>query len=102
MVELDNIKTELQTLSAPLKEIEASLSLDDKKNRVEELERLMEEPNFWDDTERSQKYMKELKSLKNAIETVDDLNRRYEDIETLLEMGLSERQSGTSRHGDGL
>ena len=90
MVELDNIKTELQTLSAPLKEIEASLSLDDKKNRVEELERLMEEPNFWDDTERSQKYMKELKSLKNAIETVDDLNRRYDDIETLLEMGYEE------------
>ncbi|HAG70119.1 MAG TPA: peptide chain release factor 2 [Lachnospiraceae bacterium] len=90
MVELDNIKTELQSLSAPLKEVEASLSIDEKKNRVEELERLMEEPNFWDDTERSQKYMKELSGLKSAIETINGLNRQYEDIETLLEMGYEE------------
>ncbi len=90
MVELDNIKIELQSFSAPLKEIEDSLDLDGKKRRVEELERQMEEPGFWDDAERSQKYMKELKGLKDAIESVDNLNRQYEDIETLLEMGYEE------------
>ncbi|MCR5789300.1 MAG: peptide chain release factor 2 [Lachnospiraceae bacterium] len=90
MVELDNIKTELQALSAPLQEVEDSLNIDAKKNRVEELERQMEEPGFWDDAERSQKYMKELKGLKGAIEAIDGLKQQYEDIETLLEMGYEE------------
>ena len=90
MVELDTIKTELQTYKEPLSEIADSLRLTDKKQRVEELERLMEEPNFWDDTEKSQKDMKELKSLKNSIESVNSLKGQYEDIETLLEMGYEE------------
>ncbi|MCR5421428.1 MAG: peptide chain release factor 2 [Lachnospiraceae bacterium] len=90
MVELDNIKTELQTYEEPLKEIRASLSLDDKARRVEELEREMEAPGFWDDTERSQKYTRELSSLKDTIARVNGLSTQYEDIQTLLEMGYEE------------
>ena len=36
-----------------------------KKQRIEELERKMEEPGFWDDPEESQKMMKELKDLQD-------------------------------------
>ncbi|MCR5507459.1 MAG: peptide chain release factor 2 [Lachnospiraceae bacterium] len=90
MVELDNIKTELVTYEEPLKEIRASLSLEDKARRVEELEREMEAPGFWDDAERSQKYTRELSSLKDAIDTVNGLEQQYEDIMTLLEMGYEE------------
>jgi peptide chain release factor 2 len=90
MVELDNIKTELVTYEEPLKEIRASLSLEDKANRVEELERRMEEPGFWDDAENSQKLTKELSDLKDTIALVNGLDRQYEDILTLLEMGYEE------------
>lgn len=50
----------------------------------------MEAPDFWDDTERSQQKMKELKSLKDDVEVYAQLSRQYEDIETLLEMGYEE------------
>ena len=90
MVELDNIKTELQTYEEPLKEIRASLTLDDKAHRVEELEREMEAPGFWDDAERAQKYTKELSSLKDTIALVNGLDQQYDDIQTLLEMGYEE------------
>ena len=90
MVELDNIKTELVTYEEPLKEIRASLSLEDKAHRVEELERRMEEPGFWDDAENSQKLTKELSDLKDTIALVNGLDRQYEDILTLLEMGYEE------------
>ena len=90
MVELDNIKTELVTYEEPLKEIRASLSLEDKAHRVEELERRMEEPGFWDDAENSQKLTKELSDLKDTIATVNGLDQQYEDILTLLEMGYEE------------
>lgn len=57
---------------------------------MEELEREMEAPGFWDNTEASQKKMKELKSLKSDIQTFHELQTKYEDIETLLLMGEEE------------
>ncbi len=53
----------------------------------------MEAPDFWDDPEKSQASMKELKSLKGTIETYDGLKREYEDVETLLEMGYEEEDA---------
>ena len=53
----------------------------------------MEEPNFWEDPEKSQKTMKELKDLKGTIEQFQALKSAYEDIETLLEMGYEEEDA---------
>ena len=53
----------------------------------------MEAPGFWDDTERSQKYMVELKSLKDDKETYEQLESQYEDIATLIEMGYEENDA---------
>ena len=50
----------------------------------------MEAPDFWDDTETSQKKMKELKSYKDDVEVYRQLESGYEDIETLIEMGYEE------------
>lgn len=53
----------------------------------------MEAPNFWDDTELSQKKMKELKSYKDDVEIYHGLENQYEDIETLIEMGYEENDA---------
>ena len=50
----------------------------------------MEAPDFWDDTETSQKKLKELKSYKDDVEVYRQLESGYEDIETLIEMGYEE------------
>jgi len=47
----------------------------------------MEAPGFWDDPDASNRKMKELKNLKDLVETCDGLSSQYEDIETLIEMG---------------
>ena len=62
-----------------------------KEKRVEELERKMEEPDFWEDTEGSQKVMKELKMLKDTLKTAEELNQQYEDTGVLLEMAEEEQ-----------
>ena len=90
MVELDQIKQELQTYEEPLREVKASLSLDQKKQRVEELEREMEAPGFWDDAERAQKMTIELKSFKDVIETVEGLEQQNADLFELIEMAYEE------------
>ena len=50
----------------------------------------MEAPGFWDDVEGSQKKMKELKSLKDDVAVYAGLEEKFEDIETLIEMGEEE------------
>jgi peptide chain release factor 2 len=50
----------------------------------------MEEPDFWDNPEKSQESMKQLKSLKDDIETYQKLENQYEEIEMLIEMGYEE------------
>ncbi len=50
----------------------------------------MEAPDFWDNPERSQKMMKDLKSLKDDVETVHHLEQSFEDVETMIEMGYEE------------
>lgn len=50
----------------------------------------MEEPDFWEDTEKAQRSTTELKGLKTAVESYRALEQQFEDIETLLEMGYEE------------
>ena len=58
--------------------------------RIEELERNMEAPDFWDDAEKASADMKELKDLKSIVERADALSMAYDDIMTLIEMGNEE------------
>lgn len=53
----------------------------------------MEAPDFWDNPDYSQKVMKELKGLKDVIDTYSKLVTQYEDIETLIEMGYEENDA---------
>ena len=87
MVELDQFKSVLATYTEPLAEVKDSLDLANKEQRVEELEREMEAPDFWDNAEVSQKKMKELKGLKDDMETYQNLVTQMEDMETMIEMG---------------
>ena len=90
MVELDQIKTELTGLEQPLKELEASLAVFDKEQRIEELQREMEAPNFWDDNERSQRLTKELKDLQDTVGLINELKNSHNDIGELISMAYEE------------
>ncbi|MDY6328203.1 MAG: peptide chain release factor 2 [Lachnospiraceae bacterium] len=93
MVELDQFKYNLGLFTEPLNELRDSLDLAGKQERIAEIEKTMEAPDFWDGTEKSQNYMRELKSLKDTIEQFDKLRTQYEDIETLIQMGYEEEDS---------
>ncbi len=90
MVELDQMRAEVQSYETTLAEVKASLDLDNKCKRIEELETEMEVPGFWDDPDRSNQKMKELKNMKDTVELCDRLSAQYDDILTLIEMGYEE------------
>ena len=86
MVELDQFKYRISGYDAQIENIKQSLDLDSKKKRIEELEADMEAPGFWDDPDKSNKAMKELKTLKDSFEGYNSLKSGLEDINTLIEM----------------
>ncbi|MBS5215829.1 MAG: peptide chain release factor 2 [Clostridiales bacterium] len=93
MVELDQFKYVLGTYEKPLVEVGIHFDLANKEQRIQELERKMEEPGFWDKPEESQESMKTLKGLKDDVETYRQLKQKYEDIETLIAMGYEENDA---------
>lgn len=93
MVELEQYKYEWSQYESRVKELADSFHIDIKQTRIEEIEQMMEEPGFWDDIEKSSEVMKELKGLKGSLELIDHLQRQYEDLGVLIEMGNEEEDS---------
>ena len=87
MVELDQLKIDLAGYQTALEEARQSLDVVSKQQRIEELEREMEAPDFWNDAETAQKKTKMLKDFKDDVASAAGLKQQYEDIETLIEMG---------------
>ena len=58
-----------------MEQIKKSLDLENKKKRIEELEADMEASGFWDNTEKSQHAMKELKHSKAHLKNTMSLSK---------------------------
>jgi peptide chain release factor 2 len=56
------------------------------QGQLAELEKLVANPNFWSDSEKSQKVMRERKRLEDALATDGDLARRSGDISAYFEL----------------
>ena len=93
MVELDQMKVELQQLKPSLTEVLGSLSLPEKKKRIEELDMEMASPDFWNDPDRANKLSRECKNLKDTVEACEGMEQSYDDIGVLIEMGNEENDT---------
>ncbi len=90
MIQLDQMKLELQQYEAPMEEVRDSLDLDYKKQRIEELQRESEAPDFWMNADKANQKMKQLKDLQTTVEDADGLVNSYEEIMMMIEMGNEE------------
>ena len=93
MLELDQMKIELSGLSDALREGRDSLNLPYKRQRIEELSREMEAPDFWNDTDKANAKMKELKDAPKTVADADGLSAQYNDIMDLIEIGNEEEDA---------
>lgn len=90
MVELDNIKVELQNYKPALEEARKGLDLENKDHKIEELEREMAAPDFWDDPQVSTEKTKKLKSLKDDVLDYHSLEDKFQEILDLIELANEE------------
>ena len=87
---LEDLKPILNDLGEKLDQMRISLEIPAKEEKIAELEYKMSEPSFWDDAAAAQKLNQELATLKGGVDTYRDLMAKYEDAETLYEMGIEE------------
>ena len=95
---LEDLKPILNDLGEKLDQMRISLEIPAKEEKIAELEYKMSEPSFWDDAAAAQRLNQELAALKGGVDTYRDLKAKYEDAETLYEMGIEE--SDPSMEGD--
>jgi peptide chain release factor 2 len=62
------------------------------KAELEKVEEQASDPNFWNDSENSQKTMRERKRLEDALATDSELTRRVEDISAYFELASEGEQ----------
>ena len=91
MFELEQIRLGLSAYDEKLKEMGLHFDVAGAKEKINELEELSADPDFWNDLEKSQKTLQKLKALKNKVGKYEGLVTTYEDILTLIEMGIEEQ-----------
>ncbi|TDR73437.1 peptide chain release factor 2 (bRF-2) [Photobacterium lutimaris] len=68
---------------------------DAKKERLEEVNAELEQPDVWNEPDRAQALGKERSSLEAIVDTIDQLDQGVEDVEGLLELAIEEEDQET-------
>lgn len=66
-----------------------------KKERLEEVDRELENPEVWSDPENAQALGKERSTLESVVSGLDSLSTNIEDTRQLLELAVEESDTGT-------
>ncbi len=90
MIVLDQMKQELQQYEDQLQEVCQSLDLGFKKQRIEELSRESEAPDFWNNVDVANKKMKDLKDLQALVSDAEGLQSSYGDMLDLIDLANEE------------
>lgn len=91
LVLLEQARLDLKELEKNIAELGHSLNLPGLELQLEELEAKASEPDFWNDMENSQKILQKTKSLRDRLDAFHKLQRGCEDLLTLAELGLEEK-----------
>nr|WP_305849301.1 peptide chain release factor 2 [Providencia sp. M-27] len=86
--EINPIKSKIQDLSERTVVLRGYLDYDAKKERLEEVNAELEQPDVWNEPERAQALGKERSSLEAIVETIDQMTQGLEDVEGLLELAV--------------
>ncbi len=66
--------------------------LEAKERRIEELDEVMAQPEFWNDQEKAQTIISETNALKSSVQKMAELTAGYEDVQVILELAKEEEE----------
>ena len=94
-MQLEELLSEMNKLSPRLKSLYESLKIKDSEIKLKELEEKTSDPNFWNNSENSQKIISKISSLKSKIKEYKKLKSDYDDLLTLTQMSLQENDDSS-------
>ena len=83
---LEEIKKRIKELEKKLESLKGLLDLPNKKEQIASIQGQMAQPNFWDDSKSSNKFMQDLKILKSVVDPFEDSLRRLSDLKEFSEL----------------
>ncbi|MFB9145861.1 peptide chain release factor 2 [Halomonas alkalicola] len=96
MLETNPIHNLIKDLSERTDVLRGYLDYAEKKDRLEEVSRELEDPAIWNDPDYAQKLGKERASLEVIVETIDELEQGLADSRDLLELAEMEEDQATA------
>ena len=72
-----------------------TFDFENKQQRLEEVSQLLEDPNIWNDNDRSQKLGKERRELEGVVKSLEHIDAGIRDATELFEMAKDEDDEGT-------
>ncbi len=90
MLEFEQLKLKLTAYESDIKDLKDAIGYDKLKREIEELELKAAAPGFWDDADASRVILQKTGKLKNKVEVYDNLQKGYDDLLVLIDMGDEE------------
>ncbi|RMH90821.1 peptide chain release factor 2 [Lysobacter pythonis] len=96
MIELNPVRARIADLIGRLDALRGFLDYDARKERLEEVERELENPDIWNDSERAQALGRERASLDKNVNGIRDLTDGLNGASELLELAEMESDEDTA------
>lgn len=90
MLQYEEIMLEFEGLKPQLKELAAALDLENLKVEIAKLEEQSAQPDFWNDSENSQKILQKMGGLKAKVAQFEKLAENFDDVLTMAELANEE------------
>ncbi|MBQ3065037.1 MAG: peptide chain release factor 2 [Clostridia bacterium] len=91
MIQLEEAIHRLEDIRVDVHELGGTLHIEELERELENLEAQTSEGDFWNDSKRSAKILKEIKARKSTVEDFRKLEADIEDAITLAEMAIEEQ-----------
>ncbi|MGA0423751.1 peptide chain release factor 2 [Escherichia coli] len=88
MFEINPVNNRIQDLTERSDVLQGIFDYDAKKERLEEVNAELEQPDVWNEPERAQALGKERSSLEAVVDTLDQMKQGLEDVSGLLELAV--------------
>lgn len=81
---MNELITRLEQLAEQSKDLTGKLNLDQKQQKIFELEELMQAPDFWNDSDRAQGISQQYNSLKTFVDFWQNIDEKIAEVRELV------------------
>lgn len=95
MIELDEISLALNKTLPKIKSLAEALRIKEASEKVEKLQKESSEPDFWNDSEKSQQVISQINTLNKKIKSFNKLHEDFEELEILIQLSNEENDASS-------